>query len=79
MSKEEKLKSLVDQGRQILELKEGEYINKGAFAAWRTNVYTFLNDEFSIEEALAFTNICENNHHKNVQNGIYFLEHLNFD
>ena len=79
MSKEEKLKSLADQGRQILELKEGEYINKGAFAAWRTNVYTFLNDEFSIEEALAFTNICENNHHKNVQNGIYFLEHLNFD
>ena len=48
MSKEEKLKSLADQGRQILELKEGEYINKGAFAAWRTNVYNFLNDEFSI-------------------------------
>jgi hypothetical protein len=79
MSKEEKLKSLVDQGRQILELKEGEYVNKGAFAAWRTNVYNFLNDEFSIEEALAFTNICENNHHRNVKNGIYFLEHLNFD
>ncbi|MCC7572270.1 MAG: hypothetical protein KO464_02645 [Candidatus Methanofastidiosum sp.] len=79
MLKQEKLKSLADQGRQILELKEGEYVNKGAFAAWRTNVFNFLNDEFSIEEALAFTNICENNHHKNVQNGIYFLEHLNID
>jgi hypothetical protein len=79
MSKEEKLKNLTDQGRSILELKEGEYINKGAFAAWRTNVYNFLNDEFSIEEALAFTNICENNHYRNVQNGIYFLEHLDFD
>ncbi|NYT03582.1 MAG: hypothetical protein GKC00_02625 [Candidatus Methanofastidiosa archaeon] len=79
MSKQEKLKSLADQGRQILELKEGEYVNKGAFAAWRTNVFNFLNDEFSIEEALGFTNICENNHHKNVQNGIYFLEHLDFD
>jgi hypothetical protein len=76
MSRKEKIKSLVSQGKEILKIKEGEYVNRGAFAAWRSNVYNFLNDEFSIEEALAFTNICENNHHKNVENGIYFLEHL---
>jgi len=79
MQRKEKIKSLVEQGKEILDIKEGEYVNKGAFAAWRSNVYNYLNDEFSIEEALAFTNICENNHHKNVENGIYFLEHLDSD
>lgn len=79
MSRKEKIKSLVSQGKEILKIKEGEYVNKGAFAAWRSNVYSYLNDEFSIEEALAFTNICENNHLKNVENGIYFLEHLDSD
>ncbi|KYC45712.1 MAG: hypothetical protein APG12_01065 [Candidatus Methanofastidiosum methylothiophilum] len=79
MSREEKLKNLVEQGKQILEIREGEFVNKGAFAAWRSNVYSFLNDEFSIEEALAFTNICENNNYRTVQNAIYFLEHLDFD
>lgn len=76
MLRKEKIKSLIKQGRQILEIKEGEYVNKGAFAAWRSNVYTFLNDEFSIDDALAFTNICGDNHYKNIENGISFLEHF---
>lgn len=79
MSRKEKIKSLIEQGKEILGIKDGEYVNKGAFAAWRSNVYNFLNDEFSIEEALTFTNISENNHHKNVESGIYFLEHLDCD
>jgi hypothetical protein len=62
-----------------LDIKEGEYVNRGAFAAWRSNVYNYLNDEFSIEEALMFTNVCENNHFKNVENGINFLEQLDSD
>lgn len=79
MSRKEKIKRLVKQGKEILEIKEDEYVNKGAFAAWRSNVYSFLNDEFSIEEALAFTNICGNNHFKSVENGIHFLENLDSD
>ena len=79
MPRKEKIKSLVKQGKEILGIKEGEYVNRGAFAAWRSNVYNFLNDEFSIEEALAFTNICENNHIKSVENGIHFLEQLDSD
>jgi len=79
MPRKEKIKSLVKQGKDILRIKEGEYVNRGAFAAWRSNVYNFLNDEFSIEVALEFTNICGNNHHKNVENGIYFLENLDSD
>ncbi len=77
MRNKERIKVLIEQGKKILKEKEGEYVNKGAFAAWRSNVYNFLNYEFSIEKALAFSNVCENdNHYQSVENGIYFLENL---
>ena len=41
MLRKEKIKSLIEQGKLILEIKEGEYVNKGAFAAWRSQCLYF--------------------------------------